>query len=292
MTVEIKDPMAQRIGLRVTEVRANGIVTQAVNKPEFCNLYGFAHGGFIYTMGHISAVLSAQICLGRKCIVADASCEYPASLCGTVAVAETELLRAGGSTIVYRVKIYDGSHKLCFVQMVTLRETHAEEVENPGTPRIIIPAQPGTPVDPVTGIAYPKRSTTFAGENHVYIMGRGESGMLHGLELQADVCNCYGAGHGGAVYTMCDASACGSMKILLGRNPVTVSSAIHYLAPAMNGPLIAEAKLLRAGRQLVYYDIDITDADGVLVAAAQFTLQSVDFKVNMPREYQNNAFKE
>lgn len=293
MEFKIKDRLANTIDLAVIEVREKGIVTRTESKQEYCNAYGFAHGGFVYTVGHISAVLSAQIKLGRKCIVSDASCEYLTSLKVSPAIAETELLRAGNSTLVYRVTVFDGNHKACFQQMVTLRDTHAEETEVHGRTQSIFPSQPGDPVDEVTGIAYPKASPAFGTTCHCYMSGRGASGLRYSCDLLDDVCNSYGAGHGGAIYTCCDACAGGSMAMLLEKRPVTVASTIHYLQPAINGPVTVEAKLLRQGKQLVFYDLDITDANGQLVAAAQFTMQGVDYKAtNLSQNYQNKAFKE
>lgn len=292
MLFEIKDRLAQTMGLTVVEVRENGIVTHTESKKEYCNAYGFAHGGFVYTVGHISAVLSAQICLGRKCIVSDASCEYLTSLSGDLAIAETELLRAGGSTIVYRVTVYNGIHKACFKQMLTLRDTHAPEAEVIGKEQTIFVSQPGDPVDEVTGLAYPRLSPFFATACHCYMTGRGESGLQYSVDLLDDIYNIYGAAHGGAIYTCCDACAGGSMAMLLEKRPVTVSSAIHYLRPAVHGPITAEAKLVRNGKQLVFYDLDITNAHGELVAAAQFTMQGVEYKATLPQGYQNKAFKE
>ena len=49
MLFEIKDRLAQTMGLTVVEVRENGIVTHTESKKEYCNAYGFAHGGFFYT---------------------------------------------------------------------------------------------------------------------------------------------------------------------------------------------------------------------------------------------------
>ena len=102
-----KEALANIIEFEVLEVRENGLLTRAASKKEFCNAYGFAHGGFTYTVGHLAAVASAELCLNRKAVVTDASCEYLTSLNGAYALAETELLRAGNSRMEYRVSIMD-----------------------------------------------------------------------------------------------------------------------------------------------------------------------------------------
>ena len=81
--------------------------------------------------------------------------------------------------------------------------------------------------------------------------------------------------------------------MLLEKRPVTVSSSIHYLKPATVGPITVEAKLARNGKQLVFYDLNITDGNGELIAVAQFTMQGVDYKATaLTKDYQNKAFKE
>ena len=107
MTYQNKDSLAKIIEFEVLEQRENGLLTRAASKTEFCNAYGFAHGDFTYTVGHLAAVASAELCLGRKTVVTDASCEYLTSLNGPYALAETELLRAGNSRMEYRVSIMD-----------------------------------------------------------------------------------------------------------------------------------------------------------------------------------------
>ena len=49
---------------------------------------------------------------------------------------------------------------------------------------------------------------------------------------------------------------------------------------------------MRNGKQLVFYDLDITDANGELIGVAQFIMQGVEYKANLPQGYQNKAFKE
>ena len=80
--------------------------------------------------------------------------------------------------------------------------------------------------------------------------------------------------------------------MLLEKRPVTVSSSIHFLRPATEGPVTVEAKLVRNGKQLVFYDLDITDGNGEMVGVALFTMQGVEYKATLPQGYQNKAFKE
>ena len=61
MNYENKDTLAKITEFEVLEVREHGILARAASKKEFCNAYGFAHGGFTYTVGHLAAVASAQL---------------------------------------------------------------------------------------------------------------------------------------------------------------------------------------------------------------------------------------
>ena len=292
MIYENRDSLAKIVAFEVLETRENGLLTRAENKKEFCNAYGFAHGGFVYTVGHLAAIASAEVCLNRKTVVTEASCEYLASLTGAYAYAETELLRAGGTRIEYRVSIRDDKNRECFKQIIILKEVAHAEVTVSGKQPTLFVSKEGDPVDEVTGLAYPRLSPFFATTCHCFMSGRGESGLKYSVDLLDDVYDVYGTAHGGAIYTCCDACAGGSMAMLLEKRPVTVSSSIHFLRPATEGPVTVEAKLIRNGKQLVFYDLDITDANGVLVGVAQFIMQGVEYKANLPQGYQNKAFKE
>lgn len=292
MAYENRDSLGKIIAFEVIEVRENGLLTRAENKKEFCNAYGFAHGGFVYTVGHLAAIASAEVCLNRKTVVTEASCEYLSSLTGTYAYAETELLRAGGTRVEYRVTIRDEKNRDCFKQVIILKEVDHSEVTVSGREPTLFMSKEGDPVDEVTGLAYPRLSPFFATTCHCFMSGRGESGLKYSVDLLDDVFDRYGTAHGGAIYTCCDACAGGSMAMLLEKRPVTVSSSIHYLRPTTEGPVTVEAKLVRNGKQLVFYDLDITDANGVLIGVAQFIMQGVEYKATLPQGYQNKAFKE
>lgn len=293
MTYEMRDPLARKIGLQVEEVRENGIVTTAEIRPEFCNAYGFAHGGYVYTLGHLTAQLAAELCEKRNCKVVDAFSQYLSSLKVSPARVETELLRSRKELLMYRVRILDGMGRLCFNQTVTLRENVHEPADYTPHEQTIFADRPGE-IDPVTGVNYPRVSPFFAAECHVHMIGRGESGLIYGADLYPDNVDAFGAAHGGMIYTACDACSGGSVAMLLEKRPVTVASEISFLRSATVGPIHVEAKLVRNGKQLMFYDMDITDGRGVLVATAQFTLQGVDYKAteSLGTQYRNKAFKD
>lgn len=290
---EIKDPFSRLIGLEVEEVRQTGLSTRAKLEKEFCNPYSAAHGGYVYAIGHASAALSAELCLGRRAVVVDAVNQYESSLMVSPARVKTQLIRAGRELIVYRVQVRNGKGKLCLSQVITLKEVDYPPVGPRAFRQTIFPGSEDSPVDPVTDIYYPRSSVFFTAVCRIFVLGRGKHGMIYGADIYPETSNIYGAAHGGMIYTCCDSASGGSAAFLLNKKPVTVSSSIHYLRSAMEGPVKAEAKLVRAGKHLLFYDVDVTDGSGELCAIAQFVMQSVEYKVTneLTPEYRKKAFE-
>lgn len=294
MEYEIKDPLARLLGIRVERVKDNGIVTGLEIRPDFRNPYFLTHGGCLYTLGHITAALTAQICLGRQIVVVDANNQYISPLMESPAVAESEIVRSGRELIVCRVRISDGNGKLCMSQTVLMKEVDFPPAAELTAVPTLFPAGADAPLDPVTGVAYPRISPIFGEVLHMFVVGRGETGMIYGADLYPETCNLFGAAHGGMIYTCCDAAASGSAAFLMDRKTVTVSSNIRYLRSIRTGPLRAEGRLVRSGKSTMFYDVDVTDGEGVLSAVAQVVVQCVDYKVSdtVPAEYRRNAFAE
>jgi acyl-CoA thioesterase len=87
------------------------------------------------------------------------------------------------------------------------------------------------------------------------------------LQLRPYMVNFQGAPHGGVIFSLADAAfgaACNSH----GEPAVALSVTISYLAtPAPHARLVAEARERRQGRRAGFYDIAVSDEEGVLVAA-------------------------
>lgn len=275
--IEIRDPMARLLGLHITQLHADGLTAEAPLPPEFCNPYGAAHGGYVYALGHMAAALSAEHCLGRQAVVVDVSSQYLCALRTPTARVETRLSRGGRELLVFHARVVDAAGMLCLTQSVLLKAVSFPESPRTQARETIFAAPEDAPVEPRTGLRLPMRAPLFPGACHIFLTGCGETGLRYGFDLFPETCNLYGAAHGALLYTACDAACGGSMGGLLQRKPVTVSSTIRFLSSARNDPLQAEARLLRAGRRLVFYDVDVTDASGKRVAEAQFAMQSVNF---------------
>lgn len=288
------DPFTRLIDLKVDEVREDGLTARSKLNPDFCNTYSSAHGGYVYALGHTAAVLSAELCLGRQAVAVDVSNLYECSLMGAGARIRTKLIEASPEAIVYRVRVLDSKGKLCLSQLVTLKDTDQPKTGLREFHQTIFAGDENSPIDPVTGIYYPRLSVFFPAVCHIHVLGRGKKGMIYGADICPDTCDGYGAAHSGLIYTCCDCVAGGSAAFLLEKKPVTVSSSIHYLRSAMVGPVKAEARLIRAGKQLLFYDVDVTDGNGDLVAVSHFVMQCVEYKIrsDMKPEYRRKAFKD
>lgn len=278
MKYEVRDPFAKLIGVEVMEWSETALETRSKVDERVCNLYATAHGGYVYALGHITAALAAQVCLGRSCVVVDVSSQYLCALRAPEARTRAALVREGRELLVYRTEIRDVQGALCCTQTVTLKAVEYPEAPVTEVIPTIVPATEDTPPEPITGARFPRPSPHFGSVCHVYNLGPREDGMRYAVDLYPDICNLYGGLHGGALYTMCDLVTGGTATFLQGKRPVTVSSGIHFLRSARVGPVYAQSHLLRAGKSLLFYTVDITDGIGALVATAEFVLQSVEFK--------------
>jgi uncharacterized protein (TIGR00369 family) len=97
------------------------------------------------------------------------------------------------------------------------------------------------------------------------------------LELQVTdgVRNPVGVLHGGALASLIDSA--GTVAIACaagnsdGRPGVTTDLHLSYLAPARDGTVVAAARIRRLGRTLAFAEVEVTRADGTLIALGRLT---------------------
>ncbi len=83
--------------------------------------------------------------------------------------------------------------------------------------------------------------------------------------------NPIGTAHGGVIYSICDTIA-GTAATSHGTVATTLSGTINYLNAARNCKrLIAETKEVKYGKQTSVYQVNVTNEDGVAIAATTFT---------------------
>ncbi|MGC8609865.1 MAG: PaaI family thioesterase [Thermoplasmata archaeon] len=76
--------------------------------------------------------------------------------------------------------------------------------------------------------------------------------------------------NGGAIATLADtAGGTSVLSYLEWKNQVTVNLEIDYIEPIANGPITAESKVIRKGKNLAFCDIEIKDGKNKLCAVAR-----------------------
>ncbi len=281
MKLIITDPIAEALGLFVEEAESDYILVRTDENLKGKNAFGFAHGGFLYTMGHITARNMAKMCLDRDMQVVQADNLYLKKLFGAPIRARGTLLSDLGKTIVCRVEILNAGDEVCFLQTLTLQNT--------GKDRAVCyePKDPPSMDETHAGMA------AFTGNKGDYLFF--DEGVCHvtAPELHGDTVICStdlyidsvsdaGYVHQGALYTCADKCAAGCVALMQKRSPVTISGTINYLAPATIGPVTAEGRLIRAAKDFGYYQIDMFDGYGKPVVTTQFIMQYQPF----PSHYQ------
>ncbi len=93
------------------------------------------------------------------------------------------------------------------------------------------------------------------------------------VDVREELTRMGGILHGGAVFSLLDTAAACAVHTVIGEaaRTVTVDFTIHFLRPFGSGRLHARARVLRAGRRIVFLTAEATDQTGVLVATATTT---------------------
>lgn len=100
------------------------------------------------------------------------------------------------------------------------------------------------------------------------------------LEIAPMHMNPYQTLHGGVLYTMADVAG-GSAALSHNRPVFTVDSQFHFLNAGRNVTcLYGEGKTVKAGKQLIVVEIDVTDQDGTLLCKGTFTYMQVSEKMS------------
>lgn len=112
---------------------------------------------------------------------------------------------------------------------------------------------------------------------HLEAAGPGWARMR--LALRDDVMNPFGAAHGGTVCALID-SAAGS-AIAAGTTPDdrirgTIDMQVHFLERASGAYLLAEGRMVRAGRSIAIAQVDVFDDKGARVAMGTATFRLAD----------------
>jgi fatty-acyl-CoA synthase len=125
-----------------------------------------------------------------------------------------------------------------------------------------------------TAVSGPERHIPFLdkiGMRRVRV-GGGEAVVT--LELQPDLLNNHGGGHGGVVMTLLDSAMANAAlsRIDFTREVVTIDMHIGFMRPA-SGRLEATGRATGGGRSVCFCEAAVTDATGEIVAKAMGTFR-------------------
>lgn len=270
----INDLFTENLNLRLQSYDKKSVVVRCDSKDVFLNPYGFAHGGFLYTIGHIAARNMALVCLNRHMQVVQSTCQYLDKVTTSPITAEAKLLSIYNEAVVCEAKVKDGKGNLCFLQTLILQDTTDDNVELL-YPKIYEGKQESKYMG--TGLFSGNQKKSFDDVCHIGAPFADQRGIHVSTDLYNDICSDRGYVHQGVLFTMCDNCAAACVAMMQKKRPVTVSAAVHYLSPAVKGPITATGNLLRAGNKLAYYDIIVRDGTGRKCAKTQFVMNCTDW---------------
>lgn len=270
----INDLFTEKLSLRLESYDKKRVVVRCDSNDVFLNPFGFAHGGFLYTIGHIAARNMALVCLNRHMQVVQSTCQYLDRVTCAPIRAEAKLLSIYYEAVVCEAKIMDGNGNVCFLQTLILQDT----IED-GAQRLIPKVYQGKEESKYAGNPFLPNTgrQTFDDVCRIGPAYTDEKGTHISTDLYKDICSDRGYVHQGVLFTMCDNCAAACVGMMQNKRPVTVSAAVHYLSPAVEGPITATGKLLRAGNRLAYYEIMVRDGSGRPCAKTQFVMNCSDW---------------
>ncbi len=101
------------------------------------------------------------------------------------------------------------------------------------------------------------------------------------VELKEHHKNVIGAVHGGLIFSLGD-TVCGNASASYHVPMTTIDARINFLRAAMDTKkLYAEAREIKHGRSVCFYEVKITDDDGKLIATGQYSFFALQDKTGI-----------
>lgn len=120
-------------------------------------------------------------------------------------------------------------------------------------------------------------SNGFIRHNGIRIVSVDEERSVLEAEITDNSRNVWGSVHGGFLYTMADTAAGAFARIKYGRRNVTLNGSMNYLRPTTHSKtLTAVGREIKVGGHVGFFEVNITDDTGALVACAQINMYFLD----------------
>lgn len=110
----------------------------------------------------------------------------------------------------------------------------------------------------------------FMSYNGLYVVEAKENYVKIGVDITEKSLNPFGIVHGGLIYTLAD-SAMGIALATTGKSGVTLNSTIDYLTPGKGKKLFADTEIVKDGKSIVVFRVNIKDENDTLVSVASGT---------------------
>lgn len=101
--------------------------------------------------------------------------------------------------------------------------------------------------------------------------------VVMSLEMQEKLRQPYGLLHGGATASLIDSATAFAVITSLaeGENATTVDLTVQFLRPVSEGKVVCTAKVLRAGKRLLFLSAEVVNEQDKLIATALSTYTKV-----------------
>lgn len=108
--------------------------------------------------------------------------------------------------------------------------------------------------------------------NHIglYIVEAKNNYAKVAIDIKQESLNPYGIVHGGLLFSLAD-SAMGVALRTTDRIGVTLNSNIDFLSPGKGKHIYAETEVIKDGKSIVVYKVNITNEEGTLISTVTGT---------------------
>ena len=117
----------------------------------------------------------------------------------------------------------------------------------------------------------------FIRHNGIRVVSVDEEKSVLTADVTPENSNIWGGVHGGFLSAMADTAAGAFARIKYAQRNVTLSATISYLRPTTHSKsLTAVGREVKVGGHIGFFEVDITDDSGALIARAEVNMYFLD----------------